>query len=161
MSPSYFLLVPGCFSTAQSSKVDFVTPLPDLLPHYYQLRASYPSVRKSSEATSYRCPFANPGAICASSPLPGISAQDTSAITCLCPATCNLYCLYPGAEYHNVPKFAKVSRLSLYFWNFQWSWMNLQMKPWSALCWLGRILSWGVAHDTGLDTKFLHSTEWK
>ena len=29
--------------------------------------------------------------------------------------------------------FPKCQTLSLYFWNFQWSWMDLQIKPWGAL----------------------------
>lgn len=53
----------------------------------------------------------------------------------LCPTTPNHYGLCRGAECLNMPKFSKCQTLSLCFWNFQWSWMDLQIKPGGTLCW--------------------------
>lgn len=54
MSPSDFLLVPGCSSAAWSSKRDYVTLFPEPMSLYCQSRTLYSSVWKSSDQ-NYIC----------------------------------------------------------------------------------------------------------
>lgn len=73
--------------------LSFLIPLSTTAGH----KMSHANGWKSSEATSYHCPFPNLGVTCVLPSLPGTSAQDTCTITTSALLLAN-YCLCQGAE---------------------------------------------------------------